>query len=223
MKAIIKVAAVVATFGLFLGGTAQGAVLAPVQVFVDESLDTFTDPDVNIAAQDLVSGSIAETDTSIDFTWQVVDTPDETAALGGIPEAVVFFWEFSLDVAGDDKDPAKYSLRARAPTPGGARGTGGSLQGNCVTTGSLVQCSAVPGNIVTVTTDPIANTITASVRRSDLKAGAGGTDVAVDGAVMIEEVLFRGIASFVSVGVSSSATEDAADMENPYVLGSPRA
>lgn len=188
-------------------------------MFTDGTLDNPTLAEFTPEAQDLVAGFISETDDALHFTWQVIDIPDDT---GGIPEAVHFYWEFYLDPDGlGPKAPSPFSLRARAPTPGGQRGTGGSLQGNCTTTGNVVQCQPVPGAVVTVNVDDAADTITAHVRRSDLKA-SDGSALAVDGAILNEAVLFRGIASYVGAGVISSGMGDEADLDIDYELGKPR-
>lgn len=221
MRTPIRMALAALCMALIAPG-AQAATLAPLQVFTDATVDGGPlYPDYELEAMDLVAGFIAETDTSIDFTWQVVDIPDGT---GGIPEVVHFYWEFTLDNPNDGKDPVPFSLRARAETPvltdAGQRNVG-TLQSNCTTSNNVVSCTTIPGSVVTVTVDDAADTITASVRRQDLKAG--DTELAVDGALLNEADLFEGIASFVAAGVFVSSTGDYADLDDTYVLGTPRA
>ncbi|MFA5889436.1 MAG: hypothetical protein WDA27_00545 [Actinomycetota bacterium] len=218
MRTTVKLAVAALCTAILAVPTAHAAgTLAPVQVFEDDTLDSVLLAEATPEAQDLIAGYIGETDDALTFTWQVVDIPDGT---GGVPEIIHYYWEFTLDVPDDDKDPQAFSLRARAYTPEVGRG-GGNLQGNCTTTGeTLVQCEDIPGAEVTVSVDDIENTITASVRRQDLKAG--DVTVAVDGAVLDEVDLFQGIATYVGAGLISGNAADLADMDSPYVLGSPR-
>jgi hypothetical protein len=192
--------------------------LAPLKVFEDPTLDCVTTAEATPPDQDLVAGYIAETDDSLLFTWQVADLND--AASSGTPELFIWHFEFAIDDPGVNP-PALFSLRARAWTVEGVRG-GGSLQGNCTNTGGVVQCVAVPGAGGTVAFDTTENTVTAKVRRQDLK-GADGQSVAVAEAHLSEFVLFRGIVSCTTfVAVISSAMCDEADMDADYILGSPR-
>src|SRR5688572_5990893 len=119
---------------------ATAANLAPVQVLTDGINDGGPlAPDFELEAQDLIAGYLGETDDTIDFTWQVVDLPDGS---NGVPEAVHYLWEFTLDNPTDELKPEAFSLRARAETPVvseagrpvDSRLWQASLRSNCTTT-----------------------------------------------------------------------------------------
>jgi hypothetical protein len=219
--------------------TSQAADLPAVQVFDDPTGDhalwVNVDPAATPPLFDLVAGSIAETKDTIDFTWQYADIPDGTN--GGLFEGHTTYWEFSLRTPGGAQ--MLYSLRARPYYPAGlgvhahcntgapVLGTctgfgpgGGVIQGNCTTTGTVISCSTIPGSLVTVTADDAANTITAHVRRLDLRDNAGNF-IGVDGSVLEETEIFQGIASCQGVVLNSAANCDVADQTiiESYTLG----
>src|SRR5687768_8191809 len=106
MRTPMRIALIATTLAL-VASNATAATLAPLQVMTDGALDGgILYPDYELEAQDLTAGYIAETDDTIDFTWQVVDLPDGS---GGIPEIVHYYWEFTLDVPDDGKDPQAFS------------------------------------------------------------------------------------------------------------------
>jgi hypothetical protein len=215
--------------------------LAPMQVFTDGANDHELWGDPTPPPFDLVGGSIAETKETIDFIWQYADIPDGS---GGLFEGNISYWEFAIDDADGVTDPVQYSLRARANYPAGAgvhvhcqlplpvfgncAGVGpggGQLQGNCTTANNIISCQTVPGSLVTVSVDDVANTITAKVRRLDLR-DTEGNFIATDGAVLSEVEIFQGIASCQGAVLISGNNCDIADMnvneDGSYVLGSPR-
>lgn len=230
MRNTLKLALVAATAAALAMPSSHAATLEPMLVLSDAALDNFTQEDDTPlgAASDLVAGYIGETDTSIDFTWQVFNLEP---LLEAAPMNTLHYFEFELE--NPDGATAKFSVRARmfpvpvsranpTATPNPAW-PAGELQSNCVTTENLVTCSPVPGAVVTVTVDSENDQITASVRREDLKS-ATGEALAVDGASLYESDLFNGISSCVAfVAVTSAAACDAGDLDlGVYTLGSPR-
>lgn len=236
MKNGIRLALVGMTLTLVASGANAAGTLEPLQVFDDAVGDNATLGSDTPAAAELIAGYIGETDNTVDFTWKMADTPDGS---GGLPEGVAFFWEFQLDDNDGVADPVLFALRARPNYPLGLRadvqheipgspigdrpiGGGGSLQGDCVVTGTVTTCKPIRGSYVKVTVDDLANTITASVRRIDLRA-ADGQIIGVDGSVLTERKLPFGIAACVGVVLISAALCDEADLnladEPEYVFG----
>lgn len=216
MYKAFKFGLVTLAFGL-LASTAHAAALAPMAVFTDSTADGVVLADAQPPFADLIEGSIGETDDALQFVWKVADLPP-----GGVPEVAGYFWEFTLDDPNDSNPAAQFSLRAHLAPATSALATPGDLRGNCTTTGTVVSCSKIPAS-VTVSVDDVNNTVTASVKRADLK-GKDGNSVANSGATLVEAVLFQGIAAYVSpyaVG-TSGAGGDQADMDDTYVLGTPR-
>jgi hypothetical protein len=215
--------AVAAALAIAAPSTAQASPPPEHVVFTDGQLDGVILADLTPTYQDLVAGYISETATSIDITWEVVDLPDETA----IPELARYFFEFSiLDEAdleqwtpGTCDVAVCFSLRASFDR--GGRGVG-ALEANCTRDETnTVTCQPIGWARVTVTADLVANQITASVRKQDLKKSALGQSVAVDGKFLIEEALFQGIAAYTGSSlITSGSTGDQADLdEGFYVLG----
>lgn len=213
---------------LMVAQSAQAASLAPLKVFEDATLDQELLLEATPPFADLTAGYISETDSTLTFTWQVLDLPDQSTA--GVP-LTNYYYEFTIDDPGANPpeafslsasgQTAKYSVTALDQTRSGRVG-GGSLESNCVTTGNVIDCTPIPGSVVTVSVDPIANTISATVNRSDLK-GDDGSIIAVDGATLVETELFGGIGAVFCPGVCSEGVMDKADMDADYVLGTPRA
>lgn len=230
MRNTLKLALAAATAAAMAMPSAHAADLAPVLVLSDPTLDNLTTEDDTPfgAASDLVAGYIAESDAAIDFTWQVANLEP---LLEPAPMNTLHYWEFELTAPGGAT--ALFSVRARMfPAPvSTANPTGtpnpnwpvGQLQSNCVTANNLVTCSPVPGAVVTITIDSENDSITASVRREDLKSATGDA-LAVDGATLAEVDLFNGISTCLSfVAVTSAAACDAGDLDvGSYTLGSPR-
>jgi hypothetical protein len=215
---------VLAVLMIASGAHASGN-LAPVQVLTDSLADNVTTEDATpAAASDLVAGFIGETDSSIDFVWQVASLDDTLAASG--PTPVIMYYEFQL-IAPDGSE-GLFSVRARLAPAAGTGGViatfpTGSLQGNCTTTGTLVTCTPVAGAQVTVTVDAATDTVKASVRRTDLKSN-GGAELAVDGTTLDEATLFDGIATCMTTPVVTPGSAcDQGDLDDTYVLGTPRA
>lgn len=222
---------------MFVGGSSHAATLPPLEVVVDPAADHPTEvrntvgadwigDDVTPVGQasDLLGVSIAETDTTIDITWKVFGLDENVYPAA--PLNVINYFEFLLAT---DTASALFSARARLhPVPvstgnptGGVSTTypAGQLQSNCVTANNVVTCQTIPGSQVTVLVDTANETITASIRRQDLK-GPGGVDLAVDGASITEAVLFRGIATCTTlVQVTSAAMCDDGEMDVLYTLG----
>ena len=204
--------------------------MAPVQVLSDPPIDNPVLAEATPPFGDLRAGYIGETDTTIDFTWEVEDIPDPLTT--GFSGAATYYWEFTLDDPGDNP-PVPFSLRvgggqfiARASVQVLDQGRtvtvgGGSLAGNCVTENNITSCTTVEGSSVSVKVDPVNDRVTASVRRKDMR-GADGNSIAVDGATLDEVVLFRGIGALPCVALCVSTFMDEGDMDAPYVLGSPR-
>lgn len=231
-----------------VAGTAPASVLDPLQVFEDPQFDHElwgeVEPSATPQAFDLKAGYIAETDKTVDFIWEYWDIPDSS---GGVVEANVSYWEFSLDDPDGIVDPAVFSLRARPRWPMGfgvhthcevpgsptavCRGVGpggGELRSHCTTTNTLLRCDKVSTEAVTVVVDDVANTITAKVQRLHLRDNDDNL-VAVDGTVLVEVDVFDGIATCQGVLVIRSDNCDEADLTlnvdeetNGYTLGQPR-
>lgn len=179
---------------------------AQAQVFTDLPQDGVFLAEATPPYQDLVAGYIAEKPSAIELTWQVVDLPDPPLF---VPLVLQLYWDMTI---GGIPFQATATLDARGrPT--------GSLASNCTQAGNLIQCENIPSAQVTVTVDPIANTVTASLRRSDLVDPATNRRLAVDGAKLQEAVLFQGIAAYTGFGLISGLTGDQADMTRPYIFG----
>jgi hypothetical protein len=228
MRTPIRLFAAACTLLLMCAPGAHASTLAPVAVFADGSADNFTGEDITPVGSmnDLTAGFIGETDDGLQFTWQVADYPDVPSA-NGVPLIATYYWDFSLrdpNVSGAAFD---FQLNVSAPIVPGQHiphtFDSASLGGNCTTTGNLITCTPIPGSVVTATFDTAANTITANVRRVDLKA-PNGSDLAVDGATLDQAALFAGIAACPTLAgaLVSIATCDTAVMDDTYVLGSPR-
>lgn len=217
MRTSLKLAVAALCTAVLAGPIANATgTLAPVQVFEDGTLDSAFLAEATPEAQDLVAGSIGETDEALTFTWKVVDImPEAEQALA----AVSFYWEFQLDPHVQNLEPGAYSLSVTPNAPDAISNT--TLSRNCTKTANLVQCETVEGANIAVDVDAEANTVTATVLRSDLKIEE--VDFAVDGATLTDVELFDGIATVVGVGLYSTALADEAVMDEPYVLGSARA
>lgn len=182
-----------------------GDAAPPMWVFTDPIGDGVVLEEFTPEWQDLVAGYISESPNEIHFTWEVVDWPADPLY---VPEIVHFYWEFSLD-------GARFSLNASFT----ARGRGqGSLRHKCTTENNVTSCESVPGALVTVGADGETNRITASVRRRDLRNDQNQI-IAVQGAELMEDVSFQGIASYTGAGIIFGAMGDQADQERPYYLG----
>lgn len=220
MKFSARLAALLVVTAFTFGNVHAAGDLAPLQVFTDPQLDQPVLLEATPPYQDLVAGYISETATDITFTWEVVDIPDPLE--DGVPNISTYYWEFTLDVPDDGIDPVPFSVRA---TPDRAGGTGSLESTPCTTENNLLECTPVNAR-VTVAIDAAANTVSATLRRKDLRsngAQAGGTIIAVDGAELDEIDLFQGIAAFTSlVAVVPGSTADPADLDDIYILGTPR-
>lgn len=195
----------------FLVGTTSPA-SAAVVLYTDPAGDGVVLGSALPPQVDLIEGTLAETDEALVVGWRLLDVPDGTA---GLPMAQRLDFEFSLDDPDGVADPVSFGVRVETTRTG----TTGYLDGNC-TPGPPVSCTPVPGAVVATSVDPASDTFTAVVRRRDLRAGSVG--VAVDGAVLTEAVLYRGIASYLGVPavVVTHNLSDQADIPAPYVLGS---
>jgi hypothetical protein len=162
---------------------------------------------------DLIEGSITETDTHLLIDWKVVEIPDGTNGLPGLQR---LDFEFTLDIPGDAIAPEDFGVRLET-TRGGS--TLGYIDASC-TQGSTVSCTRLNSAVVTTSVDAATNTFRAAVRRSDLRSG--GVPLAVDGAVLEEFFMYRGIASYLGVAgfLVTHNLSDQADLPAPYVLGS---
>lgn len=230
-------------------GNAGATDLEPLQLVEDPALDH--DFFEQIAAEttppwmDLKAAYIAETRDTIDFIWEYYEIPDGS---GGPFEGNISYYEFGLDDNDGVTDPVLFSLRVRLTYPAnlgvhvhcsvpglpvfstctGVGPGGGSLSSNCGS-GTVVTCRVVPGSLVTVSVDEVKNTVTAKVRRLDLR-DADNNFIGTDGSVLTEADLFHGIAACPSLVVLGFGFCDEADMNvnvddetGGYFLGSPRA
>lgn len=137
-----------------------------------------------------------------------------------MPVVADYFWEFSLD---DGVESGRFSLRVNyGPNPNNK--PSGSLAGEpCTTTGTLIQCTSKAAQI-TVAVDPIADSISATVRKKDLKAESGRV-LATTGAILEQQTLFQGIGAYTAVPsgiLTPGSTGDLASMDDVYILGTPR-
>lgn len=158
--------------------------------------------------QDLVAGFIEETPTELKFTWQVADLPDPPLY---VPAVSHYYWDFNVG-----------GVTFKVEVDVNARGQGiGVLEWMCTRNQNLVECQPVPNAMVTVAVDGVANEITASVRRRDLRDPNSGLQVAIEGATLADATDgFLGIAAITDVVVLfSSVTADTAAMVRPYILG----
>lgn len=201
--------------------------LAPASAAPIEDHRVFTDnvndgdplaPDATPMFQDLIAGYITETDTTMEFTWQVVDIDDIITN-----RFALFHWEFAFGESASTVVPCDaegnrcFTVRAGF----GEDGTGlGALESNCA--GSpVVECELLDAE-VTVTIDADSNAVTASVLRADIGEPA-------DGEIMMEPTtpLFRGIAAFTRLGLpwggeaSAPAREALAPVNEQSPLGLP--
>jgi hypothetical protein len=216
--------------------SAHATTLAPIQVFTDGLKDTAVAAQATPPGQDLVAGFIGESDTTIDFTWQVADLPDpvnDAVPQKGVPDAFAYYWNFQIGAPGAETPtlfeltatPSMYEYSVNQPdVKQGRTHTQAVLAANCTTTGgSLITCTRVPGSLVTLSIDGVANTITAHVRRSDMR-DASGNALAVDGSELVDTTIFNNIAGCTTTPVVTSGNMcDDATMDETYVLGTPRA
>ncbi|HEX9712431.1 MAG TPA: hypothetical protein VGB52_07775 [Actinomycetota bacterium] len=182
---------IVATVALMTVSAAVAAPPAEHRVFTDPVNDGDPlQPDATPPFQDLIAGYISETDDAIEFSWQVVDIDDVATS-----KLALFHWEFALGATTSTILPCTaegnrcFSVRASFDIEGAGLG---ALESNCTGT-PVVTCELLDAQ-VTVSIDPDANTVTASVLRADLGDPA-------DGEIMAEVELFRGIAAFTRLGL----------------------
>ena len=208
--------------------------LAPMQIVTDPVNDHPVWGDPTPEPFDLVAVHIAETEKTVDVIWEYKDVPGANGQ--GIPEGLLSYFEFNLDGAifslrARPVYPARLGVHAHCDVPGvpvfgtctGVGPGGGSLQGNCTRVENIISCKPVPGAVVDVSVDDAANTITAKMRRLDLR-DADDNFLAVDGALLAEEVVFIGIATCQGAVLVSAANCDEGDMDlDSYMLGTPRA
>jgi hypothetical protein len=199
MSKMLRVAVAVAA--MLTLTTPAGAAEPGLFVFGDTINDGgLLAPDFTPGWQDLVAGYIGEDADTMSFTWEVAD-------LGTyVPETVQYYWDFALapsveGIVPCGEDPSGcFSVGASLD----ATGPSGTLEANCVTTGTLVQCELLEDAEVIVTVS--GNQVTATVRRSDLGSPPAGT-------ILYEvEDLFLGISAFTKVGLSFGSQADQADM-----------
>lgn len=237
MRTPIKLITSVMALTMFVAPHARAATLAPVAVFSDSLADNPSGEDVTPVggASDLVAGYVGETDDAVQVVWQVADLVDALAAPA--PQFPVFYmWEMKLTEPNGKSSyfQARARLYPSEPTPINANDpTGaqnppdvppywpwGQLQGNCIAGTAVITCAPIAH--IDVTFDPIANTVTASIKR-DLLKSSDGTPLAVDGAVMEGAVIFQGFAACIPVGLLLEAPLcDTAVMDDVYTLGTPR-
>lgn len=162
---------------------------------------------------DLIEGTIAETETELIISWKLVAVPDGTNGLPGLQR---LDFEFTLDVPGDGLAPEDFGVRLETTRTGS---TIGYIDASC-TQGSTVSCTRLGSAVVGTSVNAAGDTFTATIRRSDLRSS--GTKVAVDGAILEEFFMYRGIASYLGVAgaLVTHNLSDQADMPAPYVLGS---
>lgn len=237
MRSAFRFISIVLAAGILVAPHAQGATLAPVNVLSDPSGDHPLGDDATPlgSASDIVGGAIGETDDAIQLVWQVADLRDELAP--PVPMITILYFEFQLSNPINGAT-GLFSVRARLypdePRPSTGDPTNvpspqvpptwpwGGLYSNCQTTGNVVSCTYNQQAPVTVTADVAANTITASVPRAFLKSN-NGQELAVDGATLQDQQLFRGVANCVStVAVIAADLCDLAVMDDSYTLGSAR-
>jgi len=211
----------IALIGLMLCFIVQPAhaagTLAPLGVLTDPvgdgalGIDALV-PGTGDSFADLVGAYIGETDTSLTFVWQVEDIPDPFT--NGYPLLGAYYWDFSID-NGVEKQSWELTVNSgNTPT----QASKGTLSNNCTLTGTLWSCSTL-GAKITVAVDPVANTISASVLRKDLK-GADKKTIATDGATLQQEAFFGGVSAvFNTPGVIFSAFQDDGQMDDVYILG----
>lgn len=190
MNAFVRVCVVMAA-ALLVAPLAAAAPPEDHRVFEDPQNDGDPlQPDFTPPFQDLVAGYISETTEAIEFSWQVVDIDAM-----GTNSMAIFHWEFALGSSIGTVAPCTaagnrcFSVRAAFDLEGAGSG---ALESNCAGM-PVVECELLDA-VVTVSIDPEANTVTASVLRSDL----GDPQ---DGEVLVEVDLFNGIAAFTRLGL----------------------
>jgi hypothetical protein len=227
MRKIVRLTTAALALSMFAAPAAHATTLAPVAVFSDPLADGFTGEDITPvgAINDLTAGYIGETEDSLQFVFQVADVVDVAPATG-VPILAAFNWDFSLQNPDVTGAPTAFELSVAAPIIPGQHVPymfdNSYLGGNCTTTGTVINCPEIAGTVVTTSWDAAANTVTANVRRADLK-DAKGNLLAVDGSVLAQAELWNGISVGPTIGVLEPGnTVDLAVMDEDYVLGTPR-
>ncbi|MFN2614909.1 MAG: hypothetical protein ABR552_08870 [Actinomycetota bacterium] len=235
MRKLIQ-AGILGLVSMFVVTSAHAATLAPLQVFTrdDVTMSTIESQAAQPDEVTLEAGYIAEDDNNLYLTWEVKDFPAQLQD-SGAPAPFFYYWDFQLpDASNTTTHQAAFELTARpsamvfgqdVPTRRVQVG-GGSIASNCgnqlsslpVSVVTLTGCTTVANSAVNVTWDFAAHTITAQVRRTDLR-GANGQIVAIDGAKLTDVKLFLNIAACINTGATSGSTCESATMQGPYTLG----
>lgn len=212
----MKKALCIALLAALCATGAQAATSPTVVLYTDPTSDGVVLGPALPPTVDLIEGAIAETDTHLIIMWKVATIVDGT---NGMPGTQRLDFEFTLDVPNDGKPAEDFGVRLETSRTGG---TTGYIDASCTEApkNSSVTCTRMNGAVVTTSVDAASDTFRAEVRRSDLKAG--GVSVAVDGAVLAEKRMYRGIASYLGIAGSlvTHNLSDQADITTPYVLGS---
>lgn len=196
---------------LTVAGSASAS--AEAVLYTDPVSDGYVTGPAWAPVADLIEGRIVETDTELIIVWEVAANPFGTLAL---PAGLRLDFEFTLDVPDDAVPPEDFGVRLESTRTGA---TIGYIDGSCTEApeGQPVSCTRLSSAHVTTSVEGPA--FSARLRRSDLKAG--GASVAVDGAVLMEKHMYRGIAAYLGANgaVVTHNLSDQASMTAAYRLG----
>lgn len=215
-------------------GVADYSDLAPGAAVAVDPGDEQAVPELGLT--NLVDANVVESGDNLVFSWHVVDIPDvplapnPPVALPRSTDVAHVYWDFIVDADGlgrgadtAGEDQFAFSLRVNyVPTE-----ADGLIQSFCTLTGgSLYQCSTIESVSVTAAVDAATDTVTASVKLSDLRdykvlGQPAPNQIAVTGATLTDDAagFASGPAACVGVVLTSEANCDKANLDAAYRFG----